>query len=386
MLKPPCGKRRLQALRISDILISEMRTPRGKQAWLCFAVLTIPAAARTEQPSVIPLLTASDWRLESTQEMPVSEIRKRGGDPAIEREYGVKAVQDRVYRCQNKFAEALVEQTPDASAAFGLLTYYQTDDVRPVPGMRSTLSGPEGTLMARGPFFIRISSRTASAAQLSEDELRGLLKALSGTRPPSQDVANLPVTLPSSGLVPGSEKYLLGPEAAQHVLPSFRTDLIGFPQGAEVQSAAYSVGREPVTVLAISYPTPQIARTRIEIMQRLLGLNTDRGPQLIYGKRVGSFVILVLEASTAASATRVLDDFRGVQSVTSDVRYPGDKPVAVQLIELIIANFELVGVLFGLAILGGLMIVVSKQVTRRWFPKWPWGQPDECTIIRLGLS
>ena len=37
----------------------------------------------------------------------------------------------------------------------------------------------------------------------------------------------------------GSEKYLLGLEAAKRVLPSFRTDLIGFDQGAEVQLGQY---------------------------------------------------------------------------------------------------------------------------------------------------
>ena len=85
---------------------------------------------------------------------------------------------------------------------------------------------------------------------------------------------------PHQGLIAGSEKYLVGEEAARHVLPSFRTDLIGFSQGAEVQTGTYSTGNGRASLVAVAYPTPQIARARFGEMEKLLTLNQDRGPRL----------------------------------------------------------------------------------------------------------
>ena len=79
--------------------------------------------------------------------------------------------------------------------------------------------------------------------------------------------------MPQKGLVSGSEKYLMGLEAAKRVLPSFRTDLIGFEQGAEVQLGQYETGKSTSTLVSISYPTPQIARIRFGALSNFLGLN-----------------------------------------------------------------------------------------------------------------
>ena len=68
-------------------------------------------------------------------------------------------------------------------------------------------------------------------------------------------MAGLPRPMPPKGLVPGSEKYLLGLEAAKRVLPSFRTDLIGFEQSAEVQLGQYQIGKGTSTLMSIAIPS-----------------------------------------------------------------------------------------------------------------------------------
>ncbi|PYU93383.1 MAG: hypothetical protein DMG25_09580 [Acidobacteria bacterium] len=382
--------------------------PGRKFAKLLAGALTLfmaALAACAQDSTVIPLVPAANWRLVGSQNLDVTAVSRWGGDPAIEREYGVKSIQYRTYQLADKVAGAVevagvvLEEASDPSAAYGLLTYYQTERMSPAKGVELTVTSPEGALMARGSVFIRFGR--VAGVRLSDDALRAILILVGGTRPSASAMAALPPPLPVSGLVPGSMKYLLGPEAARHVLPSFSTDLIGFEQGAEVEVAHYQVGSimaNPtagskatpfltlvVTLVAITYPTPQIARERFGIMGKTLELNRGRGPQSLYGKRGGSFVFLAMNANSEAAATRLLDQFNVSEQVVRNERYPRNKPVALQMLELILANLLLVFLLVSLALLGGILIALSKRVARKWLPDWEWGSPDGERLTTLNL-
>ena len=378
--------------------------PGRKFAKLLAGALTLfmaALAACAQDSTVIPLVPAANWRLVGSQNLDVTAVSRWGGDPAIEREYGVKSIQYRTYQLADKVAGAVevagvvLEEASDPSAAYGLLTYYQTERMSPAKGVELTVTSPEGALMARGSVFIRFGR--VAGVRLSDDALRAILILVGGTRPSASAMAALPPPLPVSGLVPGSMKYLLGPEAARHVLPSFSTDLIGFEQGAEVEVADYQVGsiavnptasskaKPFVTLVAITYPTPQIARERFGIMGKTLELNRGRGPQSLYGKRGGSFVFLAMNANSEAAATRLLDQFNVSEQVVRNERYPRNKPVALQMLELILANLLLVFLLVSLALLGGILIALSKRVARKWLPDWEWGSPDGERLTTLNL-
>ena len=378
--------------------------PGRKFAKLLAGALTLfmaALAACAQDSTVIPLVPAANWRLVGSQNLDVTAVSRWGGDPAIEREYGVKSIQYRTYQLADKVAGAVevagvvLEEASDPSAAYGLLTYYQTERMSPAKGVELTVTSPEGALMARGSVFIRFGR--VAGVRLSDDALRAILILVGGTRPSASAMAALPPPLPVSGLVPGSMKYLLGPEAARHVLPSFSTDLIGFEQGAEVEVADYQVGsiaanptasskaKPFVTLVAITYPTPQIARERFGIMGKTLELNRGRGPQSLYGKRGGSFVFLAMNANSEAAATKLLDQFNVSEQVVRNERYPRNKPVALQMLELILANLLLVFLLVSLALLGGILIALSKRVARKWLPDWEWGSPDGERLTTLNL-
>jgi len=366
-----------------------------------FTLFTVALAARAQNSTVIPLVPAANWRLVGSQNLDVSAVSRWGGDPAIEREYGVKSIQYRTYQLEDKLASAVevvgvaLEEASDPSAAYGLLTYYQTERMSPAKGVELTVTSPEGALMARGAVFIRFDR--VAGVRLSDDALRAILILVGGARPSASAMAALPPPLPVPGLVAGSMKYLLGPEAARHVLPSFNTDLIGFEQGAEVEVADYQVGsiaanptasskaKPFVTLVAITYPTPQIARERFGIMGKTLELNRGRGPQSLYGKRGGSFVFLAMNATSEAAATRLLDQFNVSEQVVRNERYPGNKPVALQMLELILVNLLLVFILVSIALLGGILIALSKRAARKWLPDWEWGSPEGERLTTLNL-
>lgn len=250
--------------------------------------------------------------------------------------------------------------------------------------------GDKGGLAARGRTFLRFIK--PEGARLAADDFRALIIMVAGMRP-AEVAASLPAPLlPPEGLVPGSERYVLGPEVARRVLPGVPADLIGFAQGAEAQVGAYASdpgakgpSKPRSTVVAVSYPNFQIARQRFDRMERALGLNQQGEGGAISGRRQGSFVFLVLNAESKAAATRLLDLFKVESQVSWDQRYQGDKSVVLQMFEIIVSNLLLVCILVGLALTGGLLIALSRRVARAWFPKSEWGSPEGERLITLNL-
>jgi hypothetical protein len=354
---------------------------------LAFSVLALSAARPlpcAQKVSVIPLVVAADWRLASTQGLEVDEIKSYGGDPAVEREFGVRSFELRTYQLDRARTEVVLEPAADVSSAYGLFTYYQNESMHPEKTIQLAVTGPQASLMARGRSFIRFLRPKHS--QLSENEFRALLIFVGGTRPTSYSLSNLPPPLPSLGLIPGSGKYIIGPEVARRVLPNFRTDLLGFDQGAEVQVGEYFVGNSRSTMMQVSYPTPQIARARFATMSDLLGLNQDRGANTLSARREGSFIFLALKANSKAATTKLLDQFSVKQQLSWDEKYPGDKTIGRQLFELIMGNVFLTLLIAGAGVAGGVLIVVSQRVTARFFPAWQWGHPEADRLIRLNLQ
>jgi hypothetical protein len=351
---------------------------------LLLALAGLNTGASAQGPTVIPLVPAANWHLVSSEPMPVGAVRQYGGDPAIEREYGVKTLVLRKYHLGEKQAEALLEEALDPTAAYGLFTFYRSEPLRPAQGMELTLIGPSAGAMVRGRIFIRVW--TPAGSPTSEDNLQALMIYIGGTRPNRGDAASLPTPLPGAGLIPGSEKYLLGLEAARQVLPTFRTDIIGFDQGAEVQVGTYAVGRDRPTLVAINYPTPQIARVRYGAMESTLGINQDRGADSVYGRRNASFVILVLGAPGSSAALRLINQFQVKSDVSWNEPAPKREAFLLAVVRLVLANLILSFIISGFAVGGGVLIFVSRRLAMRFFPKWTWANPEHETIIRLNID
>ena len=357
-----------------------------KRVGLLAAVLAAPYLCLAQQPTLqhVPLVPAADWRQVQSQPLPLSEISKYGGDPIIEREYGVKALEFRTYQLGRNRVQAIVETAPDPTAAYGLLTFYHGSALLPEKGVDLAFGDAHGALMARGRNFLRFLRD--GNAPVTESDFQALLIFVGGTKPPASVLESLPEALPSKGLVTGSEKYLLGLEAAKRILPRFRTDLIGFAQGAEVHVGQYPVPAGQSTLLVVSYPTPQMARVRFGALTNLLGLNQDRGADSIYGRRRGSFLFLVLDAGNSKNASSLLEQFQIAQGVSWDERYPGDKPFTVQLVQMILAILFLTAILIGACVMAGVIFFLSRRLAAKFFPNWQWGHPDEDQLIRLNLK
>jgi hypothetical protein len=358
-----------------------LRLP-AKRLAAFLALLAMAPLAKAQKPSSVTLVSPSDWRVVSSSKAELDAVSTYGGDTAIDREYGVKSVEVRAFESGPKSVKVLVEPTPDAPAAYGLITFYRKESMTPVSGVPLAYAGTDEAILAWGRFFYRIPRAT----NISEHDLQAILQLLANSHTPGEAKETLPDPLPEKGLVPGSEKFLLGDEAARRALPSFRTDLLGFAQGAEVQVGNYLFGKDRATLLVIEYPTPQISHARFGEMERNLALNQDRGAGSTYGRRLGSYVILVLNPGTPATATSLMDVFNVAGQITQNQPNITAKSVVIQMGQLILANIIFVMILGCIAVGGGFIFYLSHEVFKRWLPNTQWGAQDEATITRLKLN
>ncbi|HUI40630.1 MAG TPA: DUF6599 family protein, partial [Terriglobia bacterium] len=294
------------------------------------------AAVPQEKRPVVTLVPAPDWLLTSSQAADAGALRAWGGDAAIEQEYRVTAYTERSYRLEDHTAQALLEQAPDASSAYGLLTFYRTENMKALDGVPESVMGAGKALLARGPVFIRVSVNRPDA--MPESDWRKLLAAVGGPPPSPRALELLPQALPARGRVRGSEKYLLGPVAAHRVLPAFPPNLLGFDKGAEVQTARYTAGRAgTLTLGAIDYPTPQIARAAFESINGALAKYPAGREPPFECRRQDAYVLVVLNAPSRAAAAHFLDGFKVAKEFNEDQASSGPSDVW-QLVQLLIAN------------------------------------------------
>ena len=168
-------------------------------ACLLASLTAIPSIFLAQQkPQIMPLVPAADWRQMDSKPLPVSAVSKYGGDPAIEREYGVKDVELRTYQVEQTPIKVLVEPAANAASAYGLLTFYRTASMLPVKGIALAYSDDRGTLMARGKNFIRFPR--PQEPTLSQNDYQALLLYVGG----AQGSENTPDPMPQKDLVPGN--------------------------------------------------------------------------------------------------------------------------------------------------------------------------------------
>ncbi|MGH9352065.1 MAG: DUF6599 family protein [Terriglobia bacterium] len=354
----------------------------ARRLWPCLVLAAALPLAASQKSIVIPLLPVSTWKLQSAAKL--SSFTQFGDQTGVDKELGVTSGSERTYAKGNLQATAIFEEAADPSSAYGLYTLYQTADCKPVRGVGLAVANSKFALMTRGRYFIRVL-RPANP-ELTDQEFRSLLIAIGGARLSIENLQSLPKLLPSRGLESGSEKYLLGPLSAKLALPSFPANLIGFEDGVEAKVGTYTSGGNRMVLLEISYPTPQIADLRFQQMAKALHINQGLGQAPIYGRQQGSYSLLVLNSKSEAAANQFLGRFKINQIVSEVPEYPRKDNLAVELVDLILANGELVIIVCILAILGGTVIYLTKRLIMKLFPNSGLIRADDDILIRLKLS
>jgi hypothetical protein len=201
-----------------------------------------------------------------------------------------------------------------------------------------------------------------------QDSLDQILATL-----PKLDRAPLPAliaVLPQTGLIPNSERYVVGPVSLDRFEPRIPPSVAAFHLGAEAQTGRYRTAQGDMTLAVFNYPTPNMARDRESELQKIPGAVV---------KRSGPLVAVIIAPPNADAAERVLAQVRYQADLTLNERVPKDETKGFA--SLILNIFSLAGLLIGLSVIvgisfGGLKVLLHRMGWRE--------DPGTMTVLHLG--
>jgi hypothetical protein len=276
-------------------------------------------------------------------------------------EYGLQEAEQAQYESGPEKFTVTAYRLQDSTAALGAFEWR-----RPKNGKQSQLSplaveAPGETILAYGNYLLVFEGFKPLAEQI-QPLFQGL---------PKLDQAPLPAlkdNLPSGGLVPNSERYVVGPVGLEEFYPGIPSGVAAFHVGAEAQIGTYSQGGGEMKLAIFSYPTPNIARERLAEMQKLPGA---------VAKRSGPLVAVILAPPSADDAERLLSQVRYQATISWSQYVPSRRD---NIGDLVINAFILIGVLLAFSTVAGLAFGGLKLVMRRSRKE----DPEAMTVLHLG--
>lgn len=266
-------------------------------------------------------------------------------EPAVWAEYGLIAAEQATYG--NLTVTAW--QMKDPTGAFAA-HQWQRGGAQPYPELHDN-------------YLVRVEGGRPGKAAMT-----ALLAALPGvvqTSPPP-----LPGYLPKRGLVPRSERYLLGPMSLAMFEPRLQADLSGLDRGSEAQVARYRVGDSEVQLTLISYPTPQMAIVFTRKWEQVPNLAV---------RRTGPIVALVPEGKAVAGIDRFLNEVNYRPNIMWNEYVSKHTPQDAA--KMILAIATLAGGLIVFAALSGVLFGGSKFLAKKFGMA---GAGDDFTSLHLG--
>ncbi len=257
-------------------------------------------------------------------------------DPALYQEYGFQAGEQAQYSSDGKRFTVSAWQLHDSTGAVALF-----EALRPAAAAPSKLSDllaktPNGAVTAYANYVFQF------AGPVPEQKDLELLYA----QLPKLDQAPLPPltgNLPPSGLIPNSERYILGPVSLARFEPRIAPSLAAFHLGSEAQLARYRTPKGDLTLAIFSYPTPNMARERQAEFLKVPGTLASRS---------GPLVGVIVQPPDPDAAEGLLAGVRYEGHLTLNEKVPVNEVPA--LARLILNIFTLSGILIALSIIVGI--------------------------------
>ncbi|MCC6366007.1 MAG: hypothetical protein IT165_21020 [Bryobacterales bacterium] len=205
-------------------------------------------------------------------------------------------------------------------------------------------TGPT-TLMTFGNYLLRFDGGVPV-----RDELKILLFQL-----PRVDQSSLPPVIdyiPGNSLVSGTDRFIAGPASLEKFFPELTPAAVGFHFGAEGVVGRYRMGSSETEMAVFYYPTNQMARDRLPEFRKLSGALV---------KRSGPILALVSSPRNANDAERLLALVNYRAQVTTSAR---PTTIIQDTGSMLIAIFQLIGVLLSITIVAGVMVFFMRRLRR----------------------
>ena len=228
-----------------------------------------------------------------------------------------------------------------------------------------TATTSDGLIFAHGNYLFQLTGKLPAQADLE----------LFFAQLPKLEQSPLPALigyLPSSGLIPNSERYIVGPVSLDRSGAGIPAGTAAFHLGAEGELGKYSTPKGILTMAIFNYPTPNMARDRFEDFQKLPG---------VVAKRTGPLVAAISGNPDPDLAERLLSQVHYEANITWNEKAPGSD--VKQFSKMILAMFALAGIL----ILGSIVVGIGFggfRVLRKKFSGSD--EPEEMIRLHLGES
>jgi hypothetical protein len=344
------------------------------------SIVLLPAtgvSAQSRTPAGPLPQTFSGWHIDAgTVKTSKDPAAADPTDAPVLKEYGFTDLETATYSRNGRKMQIKAARFSDATGAFGAFTYYVQ------PQMQIEKIGDRGAssntriLFFKGNILIDASVEHLSA--MSGADLRSLSDALPRLTTENGKLPTLPANLPSQSLMRNSSRYVVGPEALARLGIPIPAQLIDFSKSPEVAVGKYRTSQGEASVTLVGYPTPQIARERMDAMQ---AAGLTGGP--FYFKRTGPYVVAVngnIPADEAQSLLASVNYDADVMPLQPTKPRPAeDRAGFVFALVMLCVITVLAALVFGF-VFGGIRILANKM-----FPNRVFSRPESVEIIRLDL-
>jgi hypothetical protein len=321
--------------------------------------------------------TFSGWRIDSKSVKAFKDPAAADAtDAPVLKEYGFTDLESATYSRNGRKMQIKAARFSDATGAFGAFTYYVQPQMQVEKIGERGASSNTRILFFKGNILVDATIEHLSA--MSGADLRSLADALPRLTSENGKLPTLPANLPSQSLERNTSRYVIGPEALARLGVPISAQLIDFSKSPEVAIGKYRTSQGEASVTLVGYPTPQIARERIDAMQ---AASLTGGP--FYFKRTGPYVVAVngnIPADEAQSLLASVNYDADVMPLQPTKPRPTeDRAGFIFALVMLCVITVLAALVFGF-VFGGIRILANKMFPNRFF-----SQPESVEIIRLDL-
>ncbi len=316
------------------------RPPARCRAWFLGAVWMGLATPAFVAAAILPV------RLGDFYQTNAQSFQPPAVDRAIYDEYGFDEGEISSYAAGDRKLEITAIRAKDPTGAVALYEWLRPADGKPADIGERGVESHDVTCFQYGNYVL-----TMRGAKPDDEPFEAMLSVLPrfehGAPPP------LLQHMPAAGLVPNSERYILGPAVLARIAPEIPPSVAGFHLGSEAQAAEYATKGGELKLLVFSYPTPQLARAQMEEFLKLHN---------VMAKRSATLIGVVVRPFSQDEAEKLLAKVRYEGTVTFDQKPPsrrdnvGDLILNIILLCVLIAGFALMA---GLGVGGGRILLAK---------------------------
>lgn len=298
-------------------------------------------------------------------------------------EYGFVAGENGTYKKGTESLQVDAYRMKDPTGAYGVLTYLRPADM---PRANASLgkhafSSENEALMLAGNVVVDVHG---TDLRRHEGDLKALLQQVSA----HAEMGALPTLweqLPGKQILPGTDKYVLGPQTLNQFFPVPLGDSVGFSTGAEAEVARYRSGKGQAALLLVDLPTPQIATSTLNRLAGEFDVNGSKpgAGQALYAKRLMT-TLAIVAAPSDTEGHALLNEVQSSEVLTWNQPTPKGKQADIGTI--VVGTIVGTGAICMFSIIAGLAFGGFRLAVKRVMPGKVFDRAKHMEVLQMGLS